>query len=404
MIETLLKKERKNKFNDWGKKEPIVCLDRSLISEAVFASNNPNLSPEEKSMIYLNILTGCKGFEFILYSNAQINNPICLGDKVIIHPCFLPIVSGMNNTDPLVEVSYNMYRKNKYIYDGWVSIENLNEENIRSSIEELRGLISLLSITSNSQCKIEAKYRVKSYHSTTHFMSDNNLNSIESLSKSLTEIQTEDKNALLRSIGWLSNGITTTDFELKFLSFMISIESLCYYIEETSKSSSCFSSLKSEKVSKNNRRKVRDECISQKIDNITESNDLDLRKEIEEIYFNCIQGSRKRLESHLSRIMTDSSIDIFIGKPSLYQIRNNIAHGSHDVISEEDKTLIINNINNINDLASKYIFRVIRDCIYDKDLNLQMNAKISASNEGIISNRDIYQGTTDISHLYANNI
>jgi len=402
MIEALLKKERENKFNDWGKKEPIVCSDRSLISEAVFESNNPNLSPEEKSIIYLNKLTGCKGFEFILYSNAQINSPIRLGDKVIIYPCFLPIVSGMNNTDPLVEVSHYMYRKNKYIYDGWVSIENLNEENIRSSIEELRGLISLLSITSNSQCKIEAKYSVRNYHNTTHFLNDNNLNSIESLCSSLTEIQPEDRNALLRSVGWLSNGITTTDFELKFLSFMISIESLCYYIEETSKSSSCFLNLKSEKISKNNRRKIRNECISQKIDNITE--DSDLRKEIEEIYFNCIQGSGKRLESHLSRIMTDSSIDIFIGKPSLYQIRNNIAHGSHDVISEEDKTLIINNINNINDLASQYIFKVIRYCIYDKDLDLQMNAKISASNEGIISNRDMYQETTDISYLYANNI
>jgi len=403
MIEALLKKESENKFNEWGKKEPIVCSDKSLISEAIFESNNPNLSPEEKSIIYLNKLTGCKGFEFILYSNAQIKSPICLGDKVIIYPCFLPIVSGMNNADPLVEVSYYMYRKNKYIYDGWVSIENLNKGNIRSSIEELRGFISLLSITSNSQCKIEAKYSIRNYHNTTtHFLSDNNLNSIEGLSRSLTEIHPEDRKALLRSVGWLSNGISTTDFELKFLSFMISIESLCYYIEETSKASSCFSSLKSGKTSKNNRRKIRNECISQKIDNITVGSDL--RKEIEDIYFNCIQGSGKRLESHLSRIMTDSSINIFKGKPSLYQIRNNIAHGSHDVISEEDKTLIINNINNINDLASQYIFKIIRHCIYDKDLDLQMNAKTSASNEGIISNRGMYRGATDISYLYANNI
>lgn len=40
MIEALLKKERKNKFNEWGKKEPIVCSNSDLIPEAYLELNN----------------------------------------------------------------------------------------------------------------------------------------------------------------------------------------------------------------------------------------------------------------------------------------------------------------------------------------------------------------------------
>jgi hypothetical protein len=252
----LLKEIRKNKYNDWGKKDPIVSKDQKVVLEALSFAYRHDLSTEEKSIYYLYKLTKCKGFEFVLYSNAHLVEPIFLSEKVVIYPCFRDTSKGGGNfNDPYYLESYKMYQNNQYIYDGWISIDDFSEENVRNTLEELKSIITIFSIATNCKCKIISKYDFENKNNTTCFIDSENLNKIELLTNKLYKVNIKDRNAIFHSLGWLANGITVEDCELKFLSYMLAIESLCYFIEEKSdKDKSIFKYIRGERLSNKERR------------------------------------------------------------------------------------------------------------------------------------------------------
>jgi hypothetical protein len=77
-----------------------------------------------------------------------------------------------------------------------------------------------------------------------------------------------------------------------------------------------------------------------------------------------------------------------------------LAHGTHNLLNEENKILLKNNISNIKILAEEYIFLIIKTTVLEEKLEIILNWKGSGSPNIVISDRNMYIGPTDLYILY----
>ncbi len=329
MDNTLIESERKQKFNNWGEREPIVCSAKDKIDKAMQVKVSQDLSNPEKSALFIHEISGCKGLEFVGFSNAKIERPIRLAMGVILYPCFMQSTEGCNLKDPLVQASIRMSQAGCYIYDGWLPIHEMKDEGIRERIRTLREVIGSFPLISGSKFDWQPKYQMSSTTPETHYFSEKEIKTIEGFAEIIDLSKYDDRIALLRSIGWLAECVRIENSESKFLFAVLAIESLCTYIEESGVDSS-FYALAQNQQSKSERRKEREDCIRQTPKELLDESPT---KAISTAYFDCIVGIKKRLYSHLANIFgeEDEGFVAFFqkpeGRPSLYELRHTIAHG-----------------------------------------------------------------------------
>lgn len=403
MDDLVLKTARNNKLSNWGEREPIVCEDREKIHRAMVIKTNPDLTPPEKSALYVHEISGCKGLEFVGFSNAKIDRPIRLATGIIIYPCFMKTTVGHSLEDPIVRASFRMSQTGRYIYDGWLPIDNIVDVDIRARIRTLREVLGCFPLISGSKFSWEPKYQVSKTTDDTHYFSENEIKTIEGFAEAIDLAIPDDRIALLRSIGWLSECVRIESPESKFLFAVLAIESLCSYIEDAETDSS-FHALAQDRRSKIERRSEREDCIRQ---TLTKLLDGDPTKAISTAYFECIGGIKKKLQTHLMNIFgeEDDAIVAFFKKTdsgiSLYELRHTIAHGSHDILAEFDRNGVDRNVHKVEKLAVRYIWYVLNHCLGFFNETSSIHAKISFDlNTGIISNRSMYQGPVDMGLLY----
>ena len=143
MDEKLLEELRNQKYNNWGEREPIVCANREKIMRATSLVISPDLTSSQKSVIDLHALTGCKGLEFVAFSNVKIDFPISLPNEVYLFPCFLPSLNGASLKDVRMQASLRMTQTNRFVYDGWLPIDDIDNERISERVRDLRHGLSV---------------------------------------------------------------------------------------------------------------------------------------------------------------------------------------------------------------------------------------------------------------------
>jgi len=403
MDKSLLDSERKQKFNNWGEREPLVCTDENKTHKAMHVKMRQDLSYPEKSALFVYEISGCKGLEFVGFSNAKVECPIRLATGVILYPCFIPSTEGRSLDDPLVQVSYQMSNTGCYIYDGWLPIQEMNEESIRKRIRTLREVLGAFPLISGSKFDWQPKYRMVNTVPETHYFSEKEIKTIEGFAETIELAKRDDRIALLRSIGWLSECTRIENSESKFLFAVLAIESLSTYIEESGSDSS-FHKLAQNKQSRSDRKKQRDNCIRQTLHRLLDENPT---KAISTAYFDCVVGIKRRLYTHLANIFgeEDEGFIAFFQKPeggtSLYELRHTIAHGSHDILSEFDRNGINNNIHKVERLALRYIWHVLNQCLSFYNESSSIHAKMSLNlSMGVLSSRTMYKGPVDMGLFY----
>ena len=321
------------------------------------------LSPPVKSAIYLNTLTNCQGLEFVAFSNAKIDSPVCLPNDVVLYPCFFASLEETNMQDPRVQASLLMTQASRFVYDGWLPLKSMAKDDIAKRLEELRQALSVFVLVSGSKFDWEPKYKVLYQSDYTHLYSDEEICSLEDLSCGFGNLTQADRNALYRSLGWISQSIRLDDEKARFLFCVLAIESLCIYIEQETEEDSVFKKLRGEKLSKAKQRILRNECIKSKLADLL---DKDLTRTVSESYFDCVIGIKKRLKEHLERLLgkDDEGVKQFLekteDKPSLYDMRHTIAHGTINTIGENDILRITQSIYAIERLAKRYVWTVIQ--------------------------------------------
>ncbi len=392
------------KYNKWCERRPLVCADETKLSNTDKYVERSDLTLSEKSAFYTHELVGCEGLEFVVFSNARLDTPMILPGHITIVPCFLPEdKQGLDNN--LAMLTKQMAQRSQFIYDGWLPILDWKEEVVHKAIRNVEAALSVFTLRAPVWFSWEPKYspiaRGESYYNFGHRI----VSQANDLSKFIDQLSEADSRAILSSIAWLSQSLRLTEPAAKFLFSILAIESLGIYIEEEADGASIFSKLCSVNLTKTERREQRKDCI---IETIKQFYKTDPEVAIKTAYFDCVVGIKQRLKKHLEVVFVDNMevVNLLFGTEvegkTLYDLRNDIAHGRFDALSEAQREKIYTRAWDIESTARKYILKVLR-YISGKSIYLEQIPAVYSFDlkDGIVSNQSMYRGPIHMAELYS---
>lgn len=398
----------KKRYNRWGMREPLIGTNKTHMT-AVQGAMGENLSKYAKSYLYANSITGAKGLEFVAFSKSKLSRPVQLPNDVILFPCFTETI-GKNVREPMVQASMHMERSGTYIYDGWLPVESTDKAEIDKRLEDLRESLASFALISGSSFSWEPKYYFSRGKTSSYFLEDDDLGTLEDIAQKLAEIPFTDKHAILRSVSWISRAQVTQDDCSRFLFAVLAIESLCNYIEQDAGENSPLKQFAGPAKTKSERRKEREIGIRKTLDELLKHNPT---KAIHEAYFTWVIPIKRMLMDHLKRVMgeADEGLKLFFSgnqeseTPALYDIRHLIAHGGMSNINESDLLQVAKNVWDIEKFALRYVWRILNTCLDVFNRRSQMTASIKMDMmNGVLSNRGMYEGPVEMAILYSNRI
>jgi len=389
----------KGKYNKWCERNPLVSSDGKKILEANRHLVNSTLSNYKKWIWFTHELVDCNGIEFVAFSNIKSPTKISFSDGLVLVPCFEAVTEGKSLVDPLVQKSIEMRRRARYIYDGWMPLDNWSIENMRNKIVDINQNLSLFALQGRNWFQWEPKYLDFKNTTNISLFTDEHFHEIFELISYINELDHDDKTAILRSAAWLSQSMQITEPAGRFLFCFVALESLITYIEN-SKNDSLFFNFK--KVRKMNK-KQKKECIQNKIATLLHKNSV---KTIERAYFECVKGIGKTLRGNIRGNFGEESKmyqDLFkekIDGSTLYGIRQDIAHGGLHAFDERTLHAISLRIYDIENITRTYILTMLRKLMKKEIFEVQTKTSMFL-NMGILSNRGMYKGPVHMAYLYS---
>lgn len=358
--------ERK-KFSPWRQ----VVIDPNRISQerkqrAQKIALRRDLPPLVKSALYFHEITGCDGFEFTAESNIRFNDFVILPNKAILVPWFLSNTLGKSHNDPAVKLTQAMEDNAHFLYDGWIEIDQWDEENITKVIQSISESLSIFSAVFDVYFSWKPKYDDSKIAKPFHDFKIEDISSHHDLFHQINKITDSDKRALYRSLSWLSHAKQIDSPSARYLFYIIAIESLAKYIEEIAENNSTFICLRSSPHrTKKERRELCKNCVEDKMENFRENP----CGAISNMYFDCVVGIKKMLKRHLEFVLPNDKPKIILffeekvdGK-TLYDLRNDIAHGSLDLLTENQVVQLNSRLHEVEEISSRYFLNVFKKCL-----------------------------------------
>ena len=384
------------RYNNWGERKWIQTTPQRA-EEVSRELASLNLSPRAHALYQAAKFTDSKGIEFVFVSNTQFPGPVVFkGDEIHIVPCFIPLqfVHGAISEDRQAA----MMRRGRYIYDGWIPISNWSKENIERLVSVLDDIVNFFSIVG----RFHAYWEPKDYYEKSPIPSQVIIpDEFAALSKTLATVESltqADKIAITRSVAWIANASRDDSPVQRFLLLFVSIEALATYIERQSEKDSPLRSFAADMIGKEERKHQREACIQELLgkeqdlrfsgncrgdnyiwrkfcdfwqnrlpylaDITATPNEPDLTEAVKKAYFECVVGSRKLLEGHLNRVFGNSQASKVVfydsedGK-SLWDLRNDIAHGSLNLLSEKEIRFLSIQLSTLENIARDYLRLVL---------------------------------------------
>ena len=346
------------RFNDWGERrwieaEPdwIRFVDREI--------DHLGLAPRARCLCRSAMHTYSEGIEFVFLTNAQFSDVVTVEGGVWLVPCFTPmnLAKGISGDDRQIGMS----RRGYFVYDGWLANREWTKVRLERAVSVLDDLVHLFSLSGRWFAYWEPKYRfdkppVEFYQPTPE--------DIRSLTKTIDTVNLlspSDRAALRRSAAWMANALRAVSPVQRFLLLFISIESLATYIERGTDIDSPLLGFAGAKLSKTDRRRMREACIR---DLLSLKLDAEPTHAVSEAYFDCVVGVRRTLEDHLTRVFGNRTVskvifeDAVEGK-TLWQLRNDIAHGSLNILSEAQLLFVTGQVSRLERIARSYLRQVL---------------------------------------------
>lgn len=391
------------KYNKWCERRPLVCADEKKILHTDKYVLDTSLTLSEKAAFYTHELVGCQGLEFVVFSNARINHSVKLPGDITLVPCFL---AELGETDSLIaQLTLEMTHRACFVYDGWLPIGDWQRDSVRKAVRRIDSALSVFALRASAWFSWEPKYSPIMRGGIYYEFESEDVTQVNDLSKSVSQMKEPDARALLSSIGWLSQSVRSNEPAARFLFGILAIESLATYVEEESAEGSAFSKLRGERLTKQQRKEWRQACIR---DTMAKLFDVDPEKAAQAAYFDCIVGIRQRLESHLMNVFRDETEPIELlfklkvdGK-TLYELRNEIAHGRMDALSEAQCEVIFARAWDVERIAREYILKVL-EIVMARELDESeiLESVSPRLREGIVSNESMYKGPIHMAEVYS---
>jgi hypothetical protein len=345
----------RGKYNRWCEKRP---LERRQ-----WYRYNSDLTYSANAAFFLHETVGCEGLEFVVFSNAQIEEPIIeLPGNITLIPCFILDLEGTSINDELSLLTEIQMGQSRYIYDGWVPISDWRIEAVNEAIEKIDQVLSLFSLLVDISITWEPKYPPTTFCKGLG-LTCQHVHAIKVL-KCITEsLNEDDSTALFKSIAWLSQSFKLSETTAKFLFCFLAIESLATYIEIYAKDNSIFKPLRSFQISEEEYNKQRDDCIRAILD-LKQYWDKCPMNAIQRANSECVKGTRQRLENHMEIISAEDPLFDLLFKTkvdgkTLYHLRNKIAHGGMNALSQKERERVSARLWDVERLARRYIHKVL---------------------------------------------
>ena len=389
------------KYSKWCERRPLACDDEEEKAKARKYLRRKDLTDIEKSAMFVHELVGCQGMEFAVFSSAKIKKGVTLPGNITLVPCFLPEIEGRSWNDPLVRLSESMMGRARFVYDGWVPIDDWNIESVREAIRKINQILSLFSIQERISVTWEPKYMPRQYYPSCQNIEDQHIHEIEKLGSVIESWTLSDRKAFFRSVAWLSQSLSLPLSASRFLLCVITIESLANYMENEATNESIFSTLKAtDKFEKGETEK----CIEETLGRLYDHSKIEA---IRSAFYDCVHLSiRRLLKRHLSKIFADDRKPIELlfetemeGK-TLYDLRHMIAHGGIDALSDLQRQEIKDRVWEIENIARQYLVNVLELVIGEKPFAEKMIKSMVVPFQ-VSSKEEQGVGSTHMAAIYA---
>jgi len=389
------------RFNNWGERKWITVSPKKqqIIEQDL---SKLEISPRAHELYRAAKFTDSTGVEFVFISNAQFPTVVLPESGLHVVPCFAPL----NPINPKTEDRQAaMMKWGQFIYDGWIPNEEWTSDRLGEIVSFLDGFASSFSIVGTYYAYWEPKYFFSRSPVTSHLATQLEFQSLVDTISIMDNLPPGDREALRRSVAWISNGLRTEPVQ-RFLLLFVSIESLATYIEsdKAKKDSILRSVFAADKPSKSEKRRIRDACIEEIFAEKSISAET-----VKRAYSDCINKSiRDRLEDHLNRVFGDDRISqvLFkekVGSKTLWQLRHDIAHGNLSLLSEKETRFLSRRVGALESIARDYL-RVIFVTLAKANYFSKPRRPILTipMSQAIGSPGTEYGGPTDMAEYYAN--
>jgi hypothetical protein len=387
------------RYNDWGERKWIAAPSEK--SESVESEiRKLQLNPRAMELYRAAKLTDSKGIEFVLFSDAQFPAPIggIHGDGLLI-PCFLPFNPISLESEARQAA---MMKRGIFVYDGWIPVQEWEAEFLNSIVTLLDDYVSVLSIVGKYYAFWEPKYTYAKAAIQSHTFHQHDIEALSYSLNILDNLPVDERAVISRSLAWISNALRSAPIQ-RFLLLFVSLESLITYIEsDKAKNGSYLHGFSGKTLDKSEMRQQRDECIKQ-----IQAEEKSLTESVKRAYLECVQRSiRKTLEEHLNRIFGDKDVSTILfeeriqGK-TLWQLRNDIAHGSVNMMNEVEIRFIESRVNTLENIARSYL-RIIFNTLVQKEYfpATRLPVLTLPASHAIGSSHTEYMGPTDMAEYY----
>lgn len=373
----------KPRYNNIGEWKPLIYLgDIDALDKEIYELTKNEYDKRIFGLLRYIKATSYNCIEFIVKTHFKIPTD------------FQQIGSQYGNIQ-LHKINFKEYSNwgNIQIYDGTLELEGATTEDIKNGLDFID--ISLHRIVFGLDTNLEWFIKYPNYDNNTSRMIQLNNDDMELLRKYLTEnLKGKDSIIFDVAISWYINGNSSNNIFIKFLSYCIAIESLADNLL----------SGKMEISSKygidNSKYNVPDisQCIQEKYDQLYNT---DPKKFVEESYFECIGGIKKRLRKAMEIVfgLDHEYIKIFfdkVDKYCMYDLRSKLAHGSFTILDSEHKKLIEKRLPDLKYIVYAFLFRLSTGTLKEqkiKRIKSQFSISINFTDPrgtGIASTLDIF--------------
>jgi len=392
----------KGRFNKWGERKLITAPEAKQVYVAQELSKF-NGCFRAKSLFWAAKLTDSTGIEFVFISNAQFSAVVSEENLLYLVPCFTPLDPFNPQSD---DGQAAMMKWGQFIYDGWIPDADMSSANLDRIVAELDDLASLFSVVGRHFAYWEPKYFHATHPTPSQIAVQGDFDALSRSTLIIEQLPAPDKVAMSRSLAWLSNALRNQDVQ-RFLLLFLSIESLATYIESNSTPAASVlrQGFAGQKLEEKARNKNRDECVK----NIFAGKDNTYSADkIQRAYFECInQSIKNKLVEHLDRVFQSNVASNLIfaedsnGK-SLWKLRNDIAHGSLNLLSEVDTQYISNRVEELEIVARNYLRRIFTTLANGDYFPKPRRPVLTLSFSHAVGTPGTQFASTDMAEYYAN--
>jgi hypothetical protein len=393
------------RFNDWGERKGLTAPTEK--EEAVARElANLTMSPRALSLYQVAQLTDATGIEFVFTSDAEIPRPVFFKKSGIrIVPCFIPFRQQASKSGLYDQRHSAMMKRGQFIYDGWVENSEWTATRMEQIVSDLDDLTNLFSIVGQYRAYWEPKYYSVTNRAAVpvHFIEPNDFIPLVHTIGIVDSLPEVDRDALSRSTAWIADAMRDESPVKRFLLLFVSVEALATYIERKAKSTSQLYQFSTGKLSDTERREEREACIQSIL-----AGETDLMEAVKQAYFDCVVGSRKMLEAHLNHVFKDKQISHMMfnekiqGK-TLWQLRNDIAHGTLNIANEQELSIYTDRVHTIEEIARSYVQTILTRLAGVNYFPVNRSPSLSFAAPHSIGTPNVqYMGPTDMAEYYVN--